>query len=162
MALLQRWQPRQWMERLGPREDWLTPLEDMRRTIDRTFDDFFRRGAPERPGEEEAWAPCVDVYEEGNEVVIRAEAPGVAKEDLTVTVADGVVTVRGEMRKEEKVEEKGYFRQELYCGSFHREIPLPADVREDEAKATFKDGVLEVRLPKTEEAEVKGHKIDIS
>lgn len=159
MALLTRWQPRRWMERWGSREDLWAPLEDMRRAMDRLWEDFARGG---QLAAREGWMPSVDVYEEGSEVVVKAEAPGVAKEDLEVSIADGVVTLRGEIRKEEKVEEKGYYRQERYCGSFHREVPLPVDVKEEDAQATFKDGVLEVRLPKASEEPPKGRKIEVS
>jgi HSP20 family protein len=159
MALLTKWQPRHWMERWGPREDIWAPLEEMQRAMNRMWEDFARGGTP---AAREGWMPSVDVYQEGSEVVVKAEAPGVAKEDLEVSIADGVVTVRGEIKKEEKVEEKGYYRQERRCGSFHREISLPADVKEEEAKATFKDGVLEVRIPKCDEAKVVGRKIEIA
>ncbi len=159
MALLQRWQPRRWLERWHPREDWLSPFDEMRRTMDRMFDEFFRSTPLEAAT---TWAPSVDLYEDGNDLVLKAEIPGVSKDDLDVTIEDGVLRISGETKREEKTEDKGYYCQERYYGSFHRQLPLPVAVKEDQAKATFKNGVLEVRLPKAEEEKPKGRKIEIS
>ncbi len=103
----------------------------------------------------------VDIFEEGSEVVVKAELPGMKKEDITVNLTDNVVTVSGEKKNEEKVEKKDYYRIERSYGSFCRSFSLPREVQSDKAKASFKDGVLEVRVPKTEEAVRKEKKITV-
>ena len=103
----------------------------------------------------------VDIFEDGNDVVVKAELPGMKKDDITVNLTDNVVTVSGEKKKEEKVEKKDYYRVERSYGSFCRTFSLPKEVQSDKAKASFKDGVLEVRVPKTEEAVKKEKKIKI-
>jgi HSP20 family protein len=131
------------------------------RDMERMFEDFFspswslfRRG-PLWPWRARAAAmPSIDidVYEEKDEVVAKAELPGIAKEEINVNVTDHTLTIRGEKKKEEEVKDENYRYAERSYGSFIRTIELPADVQTEKAKASFKDGVLEIRLPKTEEA----------
>jgi HSP20 family protein len=131
--------------------------------MDRLFEDFMRPGAPfgfrwpERlfgrwPVEFDVRAPALDVFEEKDAVVVKAEVPGMTKDDLRVDVSGDVLTLRGEKKKEEKVEEDDYYCQERMYGAFTRSIRLPVDVRAEKAMATFKNGILELRLPKSEEA----------
>jgi HSP20 family protein len=139
----------------------LTPFEEM----DNWFEDFLRRTP--------AWLPrlqfpttrevmfSIDVFEDEIDVIVKAELPGLAKEDLDVNIAGNVITISGEKKAEEKVEKKNYHRLERSYGSFTRTVRLPAETRSEEARASFKDGVLEVRIPKTEEARKKGKKIEI-
>jgi HSP20 family protein len=137
--------------------------------VERRFEDFFRRpfaltGPPWLPGlrmAESEIAPSIDIYEEDGDVVVKAELPGMKKEDIEVNLADQMITVSGEKKKEEKVEKKGYYRLERSYGSFARSFNLPSGVRTDDAKATFKNGVLEIRIPKTEEAKRKVNKVSI-
>lgn len=96
--------------------------------------------------------PSVDVYEEKDEVVVKAEIPGIDKSDVEVNVTDTTVTIRGEKRQEKEIKRANYYRAERSYGSFARTVDLPAEVKGEAAKATFKDGVLEVRAPKTEAA----------
>lgn len=105
--------------------------------------------------------PDVDIFEDGNDVVVKAEMPGMKKENIEVNLTDDMITVSGEKKKEEKVEKKDYYRVERSYGSFTRSFKLPKDVESDKAKATFKDGVLEIRVPKTAEAISKEKKIPI-
>lgn len=93
-------------------------------------------------------APAVEVAEEGDEVVVRVELPGVNPEDAGVWVTDDRVTVRAERRQETRVEHEGYFHTERQYGSFQRVIPLPTAVDSDKAEAKFVNGVLEIRAPK--------------
>ena len=103
--------------------------------------------------------PSVDIFEEGDEVVVKADIPGVKKADLDVTITENSLTLRGERKQEKKVKEKDYHRVERSYGSFSRSFRLPENVNGSKAKAEFKNGVLEVRLPKTKETKQK--KIEI-
>ncbi len=104
-------------------------------------------------------SPRVDVYQTEDEVVIKAEIPGVSREDLSLYVDDRSVRISGETRREEKYSENDTYRSERYYGSFSRTVPLPAEVKPDEARAEYKDGILTVTVPKAEQS--KGRKIDI-
>jgi HSP20 family protein len=146
----------------------LWPVSTWEREIDRVFDDFRRLlpwprlwGAERWPAEVELRMPAVDVYEEGDEIVVKAEIPGMSKEDIEVNLSDSVLTLTGEKKKEEEIKEHDYYRCERSFGSFSRTIQLPSEVKADQAKATFKDGVLEVHLPKTEEAKQKAIKVKV-
>ena len=97
-------------------------------------------------------APAVDLYEGEEEVVIKAEVPGLEKGDLKVDLTDSMLTISGEKKKEEDIKEEAYTYSERSYGSFSRSLQLPCAVKSDKAKATFKNGVLEVKLSKTEEA----------
>ena len=133
----------------------ISPFEEM----ERMFEPFRRRGWM-RPSQWEwpSWSetvmpfgghvPKVDVIERDDEIVIRAEIPGVDKKDLEVSVTDNTVTIRGSTRHEEKEEKGEYYRRELTQGSFSRTVTLPSGVDGDKATAVFKDGMLEVKAPK--------------
>jgi HSP20 family protein len=135
---------------------------DVFRDMERAFDDFLSRGWL-RPwrfdwpslGEArrtlEGRAPSVDVIDGDREVIVRAELPGVDKKDVEVTAADDSVTIRGSSRREEKEEKGDYYRHEIVRGSFSRTVALPAAVDGGKARASFKDGILELVLPKIEE-----------
>lgn len=100
-------------------------------------------------------SPTVDIFEEGNELVVKAELPGIKKDDLNVTITENRITISGEKKQEEKVEKKNYHRIESSYGSFSRSFRLPENVNGDAAKASFKEGMLEIRIPKTKEAKQK-------
>lgn len=145
----------------------LTPFEEM----DRLFDSFFPRRWMhpfhwDMPSLEQLGAPFdmkvprVDVIERDSEVVIKAEMPGVNKDDLDVSVTETTVTIRGETRHEEKEEKGDYHRSEIRRGSFSRTVALPANVDSDKAKATFRDGMLELTIPKIEKSKRKSITID--
>jgi HSP20 family protein len=145
-----------------------TGLSRWESEMDRMMDDFFGRRMrpwwPERwlRGErEEITAPAVDVYEEKDEIVVKAELPGMDKSDIEVNLSDSQLTLKGEKKKEEKIEKENYFRSERSYGAFIRSVGLPTDVQADKVKASFKNGILEVRLPKTEEAKAKEIKVKV-
>ena len=96
--------------------------------------------------------PAVDLYEGKEEVVLKAEVPGLSKEDLKIDLTDSMVTISGEKKKEDEVKEEAYTYSERSYGAFSRSLQLPCAVKADKVKATFKNGILEVKLPKTEEA----------
>lgn len=133
--------------------------------MDRWFEDFFRRPfasiIPRMLAEKEEFSPAVDLYEEGNNVIVKAELPGMKKEDVEISLTEDTITISGEKKSEQKVEKKDYYRYESSYGSFCRTISLPSDVKQDQVKASFRDGILEVRMPKTEEARKKEIKIKI-
>jgi len=104
--------------------------------------------------------PKLDVVDRDNEVLVRVEVPGVKKEDLEISVTGNLFTVKGQTRREEKEEKGDYYRCEVSQGSFSRTVTLPADVREEGAKAELKDGMLEVTLQKTEKSKKRAIKID--
>lgn len=145
-----------------PRRE-LTLFDEM----DRVFDNLMRRGWhhgwmhplremwPEWGGLEEAFdiTPRVDVIDREEEILVRAEVPGVEKKDLDVELSGQVLTLKGERRHEEKEEKGTYYRAEIARGGFTRSIRLPEGVDLEQAKADFKDGVLEIHLPKTEKTE---------
>jgi HSP20 family protein len=141
----------------------VSPFEDM----ERLFDDLLGRRwlQPlrwERPlaAEFAAMAPRVDVVDRDNDVLVRAEVPGVKKEDLEVSVSGTMLTLRGETKHEEKEEKGDYHRAEISRGAFMRTLTLPAEVDEAKAKASLKDGVLELVLPKIEQSKRRAIKID--
>jgi HSP20 family protein len=105
--------------------------------------------------------PDVDIFEDGGDVVVKAELPGIKKDDLEVTLTDDTITISGEKKKEEKIQKKGYYKLERSYGSFCRTFSLPAEIQADKVKSTFKDGVLEVRMPKSEKTKSKEVKVKV-
>jgi HSP20 family protein len=128
--------------------------------MEETFDRWFH-GWPWRFGEAEAlgWAPPVDVVDRKDEVVLRADLPGMTEKDIELTLQDGNLTIRGERKEEKETKEENYYCSERWSGAFSRSLALPAGVEADKIRATFKEGVLEVHMPKTKVAE--GKKIEI-
>ena len=104
-------------------------------------------------GGEVSLAPAIDVYETDKEVVIKAEIPGVKKEDLEVSVKDNVLYIKGEKKEEKEENTEAVHRVERIYGKFERMISLPPNVKTQEAKAEYKDGILEIRFPKKEESQ---------
>lgn len=126
------------------------------------FDEFDRLVTWPGEGVEEAqYGPAVDVYETDDEVVVKAHLPGVKKEDLDVSIQDNTLTIRAESRREEEVDEEGYFRRELRYGTWARRLPLPAEVDEEQVSASLHDGMLEVHAKKSAKPEDTGKKIEV-
>lgn len=138
------------------------PLEDM----ERMFEGFFPRSWL-RPQREE-WplmslemrVPRVDVIDRDDEILVRAEIPGVEKKDLEISLTEDMLTIKGGARHESKEEKGDYYRSEISSGIFARTITLPSSVNADKAKSEFKDGVLKLALPKVENAKRRTIKID--
>jgi HSP20 family protein len=153
---------------LAPRRPFMG-LTRWETDMDRMMDEFFGRRMrslwPDRwfgrETESEITAPSVDVYEEKDDIVVKAELPGMDKNDIEVNVSDSHLVLKGEKKKEEKIEEKDYYRCERSYGAFVRAVDLPTDVQTEKIKASFKNGILEVRLPKTEQAKSKQIKIHV-
>jgi HSP20 family protein len=103
----------------------------------------------------EGWFPAVDVYEDKDSLLVRAELPGMKKEDIEISLHEGFLTLSGERKGTEKEEGAETYRSERWLGRFHRTISLPCSVVPDKIKATYTDGILAVSLPKAEEAKPK-------
>jgi HSP20 family protein len=128
--------------------------------MNKLFDDFFGRPIIRTEWSEGVWNPSVDVSEDKDNVIIKAEMPGMNKDDVKISIQDGVLTLKGEKRQEKEEKDKNYHRIERNYGSFCRSFQLPTSVKSDKVKASYKDGVLSIALPKTEE--VKPKEIPIS
>jgi HSP20 family protein len=150
----------------GERTRPFSPFYDIEQWFEDTLRKPFSLLSPSmipgmRAAERYELSPSVDIFEEGKEVVMKAEIPGITKDDLKIDLTDNVLTLSGEKKKEEKVERDDYYRYERSFGSFCRRFELPGDLETEKIKAHFKDGVLEVRIPKTKAAEKKHKKIPI-
>ncbi|MGB9594877.1 MAG: Hsp20/alpha crystallin family protein [Candidatus Poribacteria bacterium] len=134
----------------------------IRDEMDRLFDEFFNF-VPGRRREllEGEWLPSIDVAETDDDVVVTAELPGVKQDDVSISVLNDVLTLKGEKKEEKEIKKENYHRIERSYGSFQRSINLPTGVQADKAKATYKDGVLTVTIPKAESAKPKSIKINI-
>lgn len=128
-------------------------LTTLQREMNRLFESFFE-SSPLRFGESMA-APAVEVSDTKDAIVVKAQVPGVSKENLQITVSEGALTLKGDIKEETKQEEKNYLRREFRYGAFTRTVPLPAGVQAEKATAQLKDGMLEVTIPKSEETRVK-------
>jgi len=127
----------------------------MQREINRMFDSFFQNGDENFPLVATSWKPAVDIAEEDTAFVVKMELPGVAKEDVKITLEDGLLTVRGEKKEEKESKGTNYHRVERGYGAFQRSFTLPATVKGDKVEASFRDGILNIMLPKSEEAKPK-------
>ncbi len=136
--------------------------------MERLFEDFgVSRNwlSPRSWGEsfQSLWAPQVEVFERDGQLIVHADLPGLTKDDVKVDVHDNVLTIQGERRQEHKEERpEGYYRSERNYGSFYRSIPLPEGVDGEQAKASFRDGVLEISLPMPPKQEQRGRRIEIT
>jgi HSP20 family protein len=152
---------------MAPFEDMEHWFEDFSRRFDELFSSRwlhpFERGWPALPelrGPFEGKWPRVDVIDRDTEVIVKAELPGVTKENLDVSLAENTVTIKATTQHEEKEERGQYYHRETSRGEFQRTVMLPAEVKEEQAKATFKDGILELTLPKAAPAKRKTIKVE--
>lgn len=129
--------------------------------MNRLFEQTLTRSRGEEGVSATTWTPAVDIYETADMIVMKAELPGVAREDIQIQIDGNTLTLRGERRFAKDVQEESYLRIERAYGSFHRSFTLPAGVQQDRVRALFKDGVLELSLPKAEEAKPKKIAIDV-
>jgi HSP20 family protein len=154
------------MEKVEPKKA-LSSFDD----IEQMFDEFFSRGWmrpfsfthpswSHLPAPFEGRTPHVNVVERDNDIFVKAELPGVEKDDLELTMTDNSVTIKGSTRAEEKEEKENYHRCEISRGSFSRTVSLPGDVDTDKAKAKFKNGVLKLTIPKVKKSKHKNIKVE--
>lgn len=145
-------------------------MEERMQGLERHFESLFpgiwnrpmHLGFPEwaQIGSMELKMPKVDIVDRDTDVMVRAEIPGVKKEDLDVSVTDSAITIKGATSEEKKEEKGDYYRSETYKGSFSRTLTLPGEVDGSKAKSTFKDGILEVIVPKHEHA--RRHRVEVT
>ena len=135
-------------------------LEDFQSEMNRLFD--FRLSRPVKAGiSATEWMPAVDVVDEKDQIRVKADLPGFKKEEIGVSVDNGMLTIKGEKKEEKENKEKDYIRSERYYGVFHRSFTLPAGVDAPKVHASYKDGVLEITLPKKQDAKPKQIKVDV-
>ncbi len=152
--MITKWQPR--FPVLG---NW-NPMEELagfRRIFDDPFGGLLKDGSTPFAGE---WKPLMDVVETKDGVTLKVEVPGVKQEDISISLEDDVLTVKGERKHESEVKEDGYSRIERSYGAFERSVVVPKTLDATNVKATYKDGVLEIQLPKKEEARPKAIKVE--
>jgi HSP20 family protein len=143
---------------------WMRQMQDQ---LDRAFSGLWSGGgmtsswAPDTSFGPTDWSPAIDVFQRGNDLVIRADVPGLSKDDVTVDIADDQITIRGERRYDHEEERDGVFRSERSYGSFCRVVPLPQGAIADSAKATFNNGVLEVVLQAPSFDVRRGRRIEV-
>jgi HSP20 family protein len=153
----------------APTEQSLTPFSLARRfmdEMDRLSEDFgFGRGVLstlEREFPIGAWAPQVEMFERDGQLVLRADLPGLSKDDVKVELKDNAITIEGERRSEHEEKGEDYYRSERSYGNFYRRLPLPEGVKADNATATFDNGVLEITMPVLKREEPKARKLEIA
>lgn len=145
----------------------VTPIYDIEKWFEEMWERPFSLFRPSRLTDVElatelyGITPHVDIYEEGKELVLKADIPGMRKEDIKVDISENMLTISGERTKTEKVEKTDYCRIERTFGSFHRRFELPGDLDTEKVTAHYENGVLELRIPMLKEAEKKHVKVSI-
>lgn len=145
---LMRWEP-------------MTEIRRLQEDMDRLLESFMKPFSTFTWPVTEVAGPPVDVYEKDGNVVVKAELPGLKKEDIEITATEDSISLRGEFKREEEVKKEGFYRRERREGKFYRTIPMPAPIKPDQVKASFKDGILEITAPEVEEAKPKERKVPI-
>jgi HSP20 family protein len=144
---------------INPELNALSSFGNLRDQFGRFFDLAFPMRTAEPLGD---WTPALDAHEDKDKFSVVVEIPGMKKEDINVSVHDGVLTVSGERKYEKDTKEDTVHRCERFYGKFSRSITLPAVVRADKVSAVYKDGVLTLEIPKAEEAKPKTIEIKVS
>jgi len=140
-----------------------SPFQMMRR-MSEEMDRMFNRvmGGSFATGTTGVWSPRIEAFQKEDKFVVRAELPGLRKEDVEVDMTDQAITIRGQRKHEHEEKRDGFFHSERSYGSFYRSIPLPEGVISDTAKATFRDGVLEITLQAPPEEVTRGRRVEIT
>ncbi len=145
--------------------NWTSPMALMH-DMDRLFDEFRSEWEtmflpPKHLAEDLVRQPLIDVADNGKEYIIKAELPGIEKDDLDIQVTENSIEISAETKKEEREDREGYVRRERRYSSFYRNIPLPDSILTDKADAELKDGILKVKLPKSQPEEKKTKKLSV-
>ncbi|XQQ07622.1 MAG: Hsp20/alpha crystallin family protein [Leptolyngbya sp. IPPAS B-1204] len=148
--LVRYWQP--WRE-----------MDLMRRQFDQLFNELTQPvDSQSQQSHPITWNPAIELMDAGDNIVVRAQLPGMEAKDLNVEVMKEAVSIAGERRHEQKTEENGFFKSEFRYGQFRRVVPLPVAVQNDKVEAEYKDGILTLTLPKVEEVRNKVVKVDLT
>lgn len=134
-------------------------MMSMRESMNRLFEDFFAR-RPRTAGPL-VWQPAIEVFETDTEIVVKAELPGIDPKSVSVNVTSDGLIIKGEAKAEQEEKGRNYYRRELRYGAFQRTIPLPTEVKSEDTKATFRHGILEVKVPKAERVRPKTVKVEV-
>jgi len=151
-----RWRPFREIERWEP----FPEMEDLRREMDRMFDRFMTSFDGGRSGL--AFVPSAEMDETDEEIHLRLEVPGLEAKDLDISVTEDSVSIKGERQSETKTEEEGMMRSEFHYGKFERVIPLPAHIQSNKVAAEYKNGILNLTLPKVEEKKERVVKVNVA
>ena len=155
---MERWRPFGWgLRRWLPVRAIDEEMDEMLDRFERTFGLPWRRALVETRG----WGPLVEMVDKEDEVLLKAELPGVKREDIRVSVTGDVLSIEGERKQEAEVKEEDYYCCERSYGKFYREIALPAGINREKISSEYKDGVLAIHMPKAEEAKPKEIEIKV-
>jgi HSP20 family protein len=154
---MERWRPFGSVDRWEPFRN----LVDIQGEVNRLFDSVAGRPMAGAPAAGRSWMPAVDMHETKDDLVLRVEVPGVREKDVAVSITGDLLTVRGERRWEDESKDQKFLHVERVYGQFERMIQLPMAVQTDKVKASYRDGVLEIKLPKAEELKPREIKIEI-
>jgi HSP20 family protein len=148
--------------RWEPFRDLLSLQDRMNRLFDESYRGTQRSGSDDEWALGGSWAPAVDIFEQGNDIVLKAELPGVDPKDVDIRLENNVLSLRGQRKLENEVKRESYHRVERSYGTFSRSFTLPTVVDQGSIKAEFKDGLLRLTLPKREEAKPKQIQISVA
>ena len=154
---MERWRPFGSVDRWEPFRN----LVDIQGEVNRLFDSVAGRPMAGAPAAGRSWMPAVDMHETKDDLVLRVEVPGVREKDVAVSITGDLLTVRGERRWEDESKDQKFLHVERVYGQFERMIQLPMAVQTDKVKASYREGVLEIKLPKAEELKPREIKIEI-
>ena len=156
---------RHWDEEDRPYESFLREMDSLHKEMDRLFEDFWKGSGSHsfmaRPWNRGELTPRIDETEDEKAFHVKVELPGMDHDNVDITLSGGVLTIRGEKKREEEEKGKDYYRSERSFGSFRRSLPIPVDVDESKIEAKFDKGILLIELPKTREAQEKIKHIEI-
>lgn len=134
--------------------------DDMTRMLEETLEDFGITGA-RLSGKEKAWRPAIELYEQNGNYQLKAELPGIHKEDIDVEIGEDMITVKAEMKKEQEEKKGNVCESELRYGKFIRNIAMPTGIDNSQATADFKNGILTITVPKSQHEQEKMKKLEI-
>jgi len=152
---IERWRPFVSVDRWDPFRN----MPDIQGEVNRLFDNFL--GRPATGSQPRTWAPVLDIHETKDDLVLNFELPGVNDKDVSLSITGDLLTLKGERATNRDLKNESASHVERVHGKFERSVQLPMPVQADKVKATYRDGVLEVKLPKAEEVKPKEIKIDI-
>ena len=152
---IERWRPFVSVDRWDPFRN----MPDIQGEVNRLFDSFL--GRPASGSQARTWAPVLDIHETKDDLVLNFELPGVTDKDVSLSITGDLLTLKGERGTNRDLKDESVYHVERVYGKFERSVQLPMPVQADKVKATYRDGVLEVKVPKADEVKPREIKIDI-